>query len=56
MTTEIVRKKTKVNRRIKQWSELPARAWLEDNPEELGVPIPLEEAVGFIARMAASGK
>lgn len=31
-------------------------SWLEDNPEELGVPIPLEEAVEFIARMAAGEK
>jgi len=31
-------------------------SWLEDNPEELGVPIPLEEAVEFIARMAAIEK
>jgi hypothetical protein len=28
-------------------------SWLEDNPEELGVPIPLEEAAEFIARMVA---
>lgn len=28
-------------------------SWLEENPEELGVPIPLEEAVEFIAKMVA---
>lgn len=28
-------------------------SWLEDNPEELGVPIPLEEAADFIAKMVA---
>ncbi len=28
-------------------------SWLEDNPEELGVPIPLEEAAEFIAEIVA---